>query len=70
MDGKGVPANRGLALRILVLMADNGDLEAQDAIRSMTDYELADCDGEELRSADFPEESWGREVMERIGTVG
>jgi len=67
MEGKGVPKDPELALRILILLADEGDLEAQDSLRSMTEYDLLDCDGDEIRGCEFPEGSWGREVMERMG---
>jgi len=70
MEGKGVPADQETALRILILLADDGLLEAQDVLRSMTDYDLAECDGDELRASDFPEDSWGKEVMERIASIG
>ncbi len=70
MEGRGVPSDRETALRILILLADYGMLEAQDALRSMTDYDLAECDGDDLRASDFPEDSWGKEIMGRIESVG
>ncbi len=70
MEGKGVPRDPELALRILILLADYGLVEAQDALRSMTDYDLLECDGQELRGSGFPDGSWGKEVMERMNAVG
>ena len=70
MEGKGVPSDPELALMILILLADHGCVEAQDMLRSMTDYDLADCRGDELVSSEYPEDSWGQEVLERIGSLG
>jgi len=70
MEGKGVPRDPELALRMLILLADCGLVEAQDALRSMTDYDLLECDGEELRGSEFQEGSWGKEVMERLNAIG
>ena len=66
MEGRGAPTDSELALRMLIALADGGVVEAQESLRSMTDYDLASCDGEDLRSSGFPEGSWGRRVMERI----
>ncbi|MBR6204356.1 MAG: hypothetical protein IKQ60_04775 [Candidatus Methanomethylophilaceae archaeon] len=63
MDGEGVIANPELALRMMISLADGGMAEAQEVLGSMTRFELADCDGEGLRSAGYPEGSWGRKVL-------
>ncbi len=55
MDGEGVIANPELALRMMISLADGGMAEAQEVLGSMTRFELADCDGEGLRSAGYPE---------------
>ena len=63
MDGEGAVADPELALRMMISLADGGMPEAQDMLGSMTRFELADCDGEGLRSAVYPEGSWGRRVL-------
>ena len=66
MSGDGVPADPELALTILILLADDGSVDAQDVLRSMTAYDLAECDGEDLRKSEAVEGPWGRETLERI----
>ncbi len=69
MDGKGVPEDPEAALIILILLADDGMDAAKKALDSMSDFDLAECDGDLLRGWGFREWSRGRRVLERIDAV-
>ncbi len=66
IGGMETPAFRGIGICMLAALAENGNGKAQSRIRSMTPFDLAGCDCEDLRGLAAEGSSWAAEIVSVI----
>lgn len=66
LEGLGNPAFRGIGICMLATLAENGCEKAQKKIRSMTPFDLSECDGEDLRRLASKGSSWAEAIVSMI----
>ena len=66
IGGIGIPEHRELGICMLAALAENGSEKAQNRIRSMTPYDMAECDGNSLRNMAAGGSAWAADIVSMI----